>query len=104
MKEIGAVSSEENNEEDLTFARADEGANAVADATSVEMSRVWNIFVGYFKVFECECSLERKNRFIGKSCNITVNDSHAHVTGRDQSSICDVKCKIRDMEPSRPKR
>lgn len=87
MNEIGAVSSEEYNEEDLTFVRADEGANAVADATSVEMSRVWNIFASYLSVFECEYIGERTNRFIRKSCNIVVNDSHAHVTEHDQSSM-----------------
>ena len=43
--EIGAVSSEENNADDLTLERADEGANAVADATRVEIRIVCIIFL-----------------------------------------------------------
>jgi hypothetical protein len=43
--EIGAVSSEENNADDLTLERADEGANAVADATRVEIRIACIIFV-----------------------------------------------------------
>ena len=41
--EIGAVSSEENNADDLTAVCADEGANAVADATRVEIRMAWII-------------------------------------------------------------
>lgn len=55
VNSIGADSSDENKEDDLTFTRAEVGAKAVDDATRVDSRMAWNILQEVIFLDEYNC-------------------------------------------------
>lgn len=87
MNSIGAASSDEHREVDLTLARAEEGANAVADAMRVDTRMAWNILL--FVKLQCEIVRNMYHKLstqlLQKVNEIILSDTH--VTSHDDSDI-----------------